>query len=506
MNGLRTNDNVYDAGLHRRGVHRSTSTSSSASRSSAGPAPRCMAATRSSPSSTSSPGRGAQPAGRSRSRPSAASFGTYAGRASYGKRLRERARCPALGIVLRQRRDGVFTSRSSTTRRRTMGSPTAPIARASANCSPRASKGDFLVPGLQRLAREAHSDRRLRHPLQRSADANGRRDRRSPSLSYHRSFANGLVALDARARRVLAPSTATTPTCPASRRQPRRRLRRMVGSWTSTAPGVSAGISSPSAPSSGTTTGRTSKTFDREPLHRLHRCAATARGDGARSPRTRSSFSTPSTAVRRRSLRPLREVRFHDEPSRRVHLHARTPRPRSSSSPAARSALPTSSSCISTARSTRRTPASSRRGSRPLELVAQRFIGGGVQLTAAAFRNRPERAGQRRSSATDDRVGVRERRRHRVEGFRAPSCASIAGAGPTGQITYSLQTNRRPRHRRPAHELAPAHGQAAAAGAPLGRRFSAGLDAQYVSTPPHDSREHGAPYYAVTNVSLLRAA
>lgn len=134
------------------------------------------------------------------------------------------------------------------------------------------------------------------------------------------------------------------------------------------------------------------------------------------------------------------------------------------------------------------------------ELIAQRLIGGGVQLSAAAFRNRLSALiDQVPDSATGTFV-LRNGGEFESRGIELGIVLN-RGHGVTGGLTYALQktedratdlelTNS-PRHMAKLHLLAP-----------FNRNISGGLDAQYISSR-RTLRGNLSRGYTVTNVSLL---
>jgi iron complex outermembrane receptor protein len=134
-----------------------------------------------------------------------------------------------------------------------------------------------------------------------------------------------------------------------------------------------------------------------------------------------------------------------------------------------------------------------------LELVAQRVIGGRAQFTVAAFQNRLS-ALVTQFVGADGRLvfeNVGDIESKGIEfGLRVNR-----GHGPTGQATYSIQ---RTVDRATDVRLSNSPGQMADLEilAPLGKRLSAGLDAQYVSRR-RTIRGNTARSYTLTNLSLL---
>jgi iron complex outermembrane receptor protein len=137
-----------------------------------------------------------------------------------------------------------------------------------------------------------------------------------------------------------------------------------------------------------------------------------------------------------------------------------------------------------------------------VELVAQRFVARGLQVTASAFRNRLSDLVVQEFDPIDSRIAY-----HNAETILSRGAElgleMNRGHGPTGQVTYSLQrtedvatgielTNS-PRHMATLRVLAPA-----------GRLFSAGLDSQFVSER-RTLAGRTAPAFAIVNASLLSA-
>ena len=137
-----------------------------------------------------------------------------------------------------------------------------------------------------------------------------------------------------------------------------------------------------------------------------------------------------------------------------------------------------------------------------LELIAERLIGGGVQVSAATFRNRL-------SALINQRIDVTDNNRLVFENADAIESKGVElglkvnrGHGPTGQITYALQKTE---DRVTGIELtnSPRHMAKLELGTPLHvRNLTAGIDAQYVSGR-RTILGSVAPGQVVTNVSLL---
>jgi iron complex outermembrane receptor protein len=133
------------------------------------------------------------------------------------------------------------------------------------------------------------------------------------------------------------------------------------------------------------------------------------------------------------------------------------------------------------------------------EIVGQRLVGGGLELTAAAFSNQLSALVSQRVDA-DERLVFENAEDIGSRGIEL-GVRFNRGHGPTGQVSYSLQrtedratgivlTNS-PRHMAKFQLLAPFAG-----------RFSAGLDARYVSGRGTVSG-NTAPSYTIANFSLL---
>ncbi|MEO8337026.1 MAG: TonB-dependent receptor, partial [bacterium] len=136
-----------------------------------------------------------------------------------------------------------------------------------------------------------------------------------------------------------------------------------------------------------------------------------------------------------------------------------------------------------------------------LELVAQRFLGGGVQVTASAFRNRLGSLITQRVDSGDGRVVFANAGEIQSNGGEL-GLAVNRGYGVTGQLSYSLQ---RSADRVTDVELTSSPRQMGkiVLRAPVrGNSLTAGLDAQYVSElGTMTGRESKA--YVLTNASLL---
>jgi iron complex outermembrane receptor protein len=135
-----------------------------------------------------------------------------------------------------------------------------------------------------------------------------------------------------------------------------------------------------------------------------------------------------------------------------------------------------------------------------LEVMGQRLIGGSVQISLSAFRNRlSDLISQRGDSSDNDFLVFRNVDAIESRGVELGLQVN-RGRGPTGQVTYSLQ---RTEDRATRLELtnSPRHMANLQLLVPLARKMSAALDAQYVSGRKTLGR--GAHGYAVANVSLL---
>jgi outer membrane receptor for ferrienterochelin and colicin len=137
-----------------------------------------------------------------------------------------------------------------------------------------------------------------------------------------------------------------------------------------------------------------------------------------------------------------------------------------------------------------------------LELVAERLIGGGVQLSASTFRNRLS-ALISQSVDPSDNTQLIFQNADAIESKGVELGLKVnRGHGPTGQLTYALQKTE---DRRTGIELtnSPRHMAKLELLAPLYvRNITAGVDAQYVSDR-HTISGGVAPGQVVTNLSLL---
>ena len=136
-----------------------------------------------------------------------------------------------------------------------------------------------------------------------------------------------------------------------------------------------------------------------------------------------------------------------------------------------------------------------------LELVTQRFIGGGVQITALGFRNRLSALLSQREDPLDSLLVFENSDEIESRGLEL-GLAMNRGHGLTGQLTYSLQ---RTEDRATGVELTISPRQMAKLQlrAPISvKAITAGLDAQYVSGQG-TLAGNTARGYVVTNLSLL---
>jgi outer membrane receptor for ferrienterochelin and colicins len=137
-----------------------------------------------------------------------------------------------------------------------------------------------------------------------------------------------------------------------------------------------------------------------------------------------------------------------------------------------------------------------------LELIAERFVGGGVQVSASTFRNRLSALISQRIDASNNNMFIFENA-DAIESKGVELGVRVnRGHGPTGQLTYALQKTE---DRKTGVELtnSPRHMAKLELRAPLNvSNITAGVDAQYVS----GRRTIGgsvAPGQTVTNLSLL---
>ncbi len=136
-----------------------------------------------------------------------------------------------------------------------------------------------------------------------------------------------------------------------------------------------------------------------------------------------------------------------------------------------------------------------------LELVAERLIGGGVQLSASTFRNRLSSLISQSFDPTDNQLVFQNADAIESKGVELGLRVN-RGHGPTGQLTYALQKTE---DRKTGTELtnSPRHMAKLELLAPLDvRNITAGVDAQYVSDR-HTISGGVAPGQVVTNLSLL---
>ena len=136
-----------------------------------------------------------------------------------------------------------------------------------------------------------------------------------------------------------------------------------------------------------------------------------------------------------------------------------------------------------------------------LELVAERMVGGGVQLSASTFRNRLSALISQQIDATDSTRLIFENA-DAIESKGVEFGLRVnRGHGPTGQLTYSLQKTE---DRLTGIELtsSPRHMAKLDFLAPLVSNITAGVDAQYVSGQ-RTIAGTVAPGQLVTNLTLL---
>jgi iron complex outermembrane receptor protein len=137
-----------------------------------------------------------------------------------------------------------------------------------------------------------------------------------------------------------------------------------------------------------------------------------------------------------------------------------------------------------------------------LELVAQHFIGRGIQISASTFRNRLSALVTQQIDPTGNyRLVFQNAEQIESQGVEL-GLEMNRGRGVTGQLTYSFQVTEdlatgvelanSPRHMVKLQLLAPL----------AAKRVTAGLDAQYVGTR-RTLAENTAPGYVVTNLSML---
>jgi iron complex outermembrane receptor protein len=135
-----------------------------------------------------------------------------------------------------------------------------------------------------------------------------------------------------------------------------------------------------------------------------------------------------------------------------------------------------------------------------LELVAQRFIGGGVQLSASTFRNRLSALLSMRLDTTDNLLVFENADAIKSKGIEL-GVEVNRGHGPTGQLSYSVQRTE-DRATGVALTNSPRHMAKLQLHSPLSAHVSAGLDAQYTSGRGTLAGSV-APAYTVTNLSLV---
>jgi outer membrane receptor for ferrienterochelin and colicins len=134
-----------------------------------------------------------------------------------------------------------------------------------------------------------------------------------------------------------------------------------------------------------------------------------------------------------------------------------------------------------------------------LELIAQQFVGRGVQISAATFRNRlTDLISQGRDTVTGNLVFSNS---GRIESDGVELGLQVnPGWGPTGELTYSLQ---RTTDLDTREELtnSPRRMAKAQIRAPMPSHLTAGFDAQYVSGR-RTQAGNVAPAYTVANLTL----
>jgi iron complex outermembrane receptor protein len=136
-----------------------------------------------------------------------------------------------------------------------------------------------------------------------------------------------------------------------------------------------------------------------------------------------------------------------------------------------------------------------------LELIAQRFIGRGIQLSASTFRNRLSAlVSQRVDSTGDGRLKFVNADEIESRGIEVGLLVN-RGHGTTGQLSYALQDTE---DRATGVELtnSPHHMTNLQLHAPLTTHLSAGVDAQYLSSR-RTLAGNVARGYTVTNLSML---
>jgi outer membrane receptor for ferrienterochelin and colicins len=137
-----------------------------------------------------------------------------------------------------------------------------------------------------------------------------------------------------------------------------------------------------------------------------------------------------------------------------------------------------------------------------LELIAERFIGSGVQVSASTFRNRLSALISQRIDSTDNNRLVNENADAIESKGVELGLRMNRGHGPTGELTYSLQ---RTEDRKTGIELTNSPQQMAkfVLRAPLNvRNITAGIDAQYESGR-RTIAGTATRGQVITNISLL---
>jgi iron complex outermembrane receptor protein len=136
-----------------------------------------------------------------------------------------------------------------------------------------------------------------------------------------------------------------------------------------------------------------------------------------------------------------------------------------------------------------------------LELIAQRFIGRGVQISASAFRNRLTGLTDQQLDPADTLIRFVNLDEIRARGLEL-ALGVNRGHGPSGQLAYSLQ---RTEERATGAELTNSPGQMVQLQlrSPIpGLGAIAGLDAQYMSSR-HTLDGSSANAHTLTNLSLF---
>jgi outer membrane receptor for ferrienterochelin and colicin len=137
-----------------------------------------------------------------------------------------------------------------------------------------------------------------------------------------------------------------------------------------------------------------------------------------------------------------------------------------------------------------------------LELVAQRLIGGGVQVTASAFRNRLDALITQHVEASDGRVVFGNAAGEIQSNGGEVGLAVNRGYGVTGQLTYSLQKSEDHATGTELTSSPRQMGKLLLRVPVIGNALTAGLDAQYVSALG-TLAGHESAAYMLTNLSLL---